>query len=408
MSRDGTIAGPVNRRLDALARTTIPVGGHRLPAFRACGTTGYAVGVATTVALALTHRRSPALMIVLAAVGAATFTLLSAYFRDAEGRERLVYYHHQTAVLATSTLTLLIAGAPVLAYLDLVAIGLGLFLAFGRVGCLMVGCCHGRPATVGIRYGAAHVRSGFPAHRRGVRLLPVQALEALWTLVAVGVAIAATWHAPGSALAAYLVTYAAGRFVLEYLRGDGARLYVLAISEAQWTSFALVAVVVGLEAAGLLPGNNAQTAALVLMTVALAGTVGLAWLRRGHDLVLLTPRHIDEVAMTAAHLAGVAAIDARAMPPASQVPSAIHVSRTSQGLTISASTLARPGGAVHHFGLSRAAGLTPPTATELGSVLCVLIGDEPHAHIPTRGGDIYHLVVVHPHHDDRTLRESNR
>jgi hypothetical protein len=385
----------INRRLDALARTTIDLGGHRLPAFRSCGTTGYLVGVATAIGLALAHGRSAALMAVLSGVGAATFTVLSAYSRDAAGRERLVYYHHQAAVLSTTTATLLIAGAPVLPYLDLVAIGLGLFLAFGRVGCLMVGCCHGRPAKVGIRYGAAHVRAGFPAHREGVRLLPIQAFEAAWTLAAVGVAIAATWHGPGSALAAYVVTYAAGRFALEYLRGDGARPYLLAVSEGQWTSLALAAAVVAAEAGGLVARNVAHVGALVLMAAATVATLALAWLRRGLDRGLVTPRHLDEVAMTAAHLAGAAAVDAREVPRAGPVPPGIHVASTSQGLTISASTLSRADGAVHHFGLSRPAGLTPGTAAELGGVLCTLIGDDPPARLPTRGGDVYHLTVVH-------------
>ena len=159
-------------------------------------------------------------MLALCAVGAATFTVLSATFRDADGLERLVYYHHQAAVLATTTATLIIAGVSIPAYLDAVAIGLGVFLACGRIGCLMVGCCHGRPARVGIRYGAAHVHEGFPAHREGVRLVPVQALESAWTLASVAVAIAASWRGQGAGAAAYVVTYAAGRFVLEYLRDE--------------------------------------------------------------------------------------------------------------------------------------------------------------------------------------------
>jgi hypothetical protein len=393
--RPTTTIAAINRRLDGLARTTVVAAGRRLPAFRVCGTTGYVVAVITATGLALAHGLSAWLMLALCGVGALTFIVLSAYVRDADGRERLVYYHHQAAVLATTTATLVIAGAPVLPYVDLVAIGLGLFLAFGRVGCLMVGCCHGRPARVGIRYGPAHVQEGFPAHREGVRLLPIQALESAWTLVAVGIAIAATLRAPGAGLAAYVVTYATGRFALEYLRGDGARPYLLAVSEAQWTSLALAAAVVAAEATGHLPEDVTHTPALALMAAATAGTLVLAWLRRGLDRVLLTPRHLDELAMTATHLAGVAAVDSRLTPAAGPVPSAVHVAATSQGLTISASTLARSDGAVHHFGLSRAAGLTPQTAAELGNVLCVLTGDEPRAALPSRGGDVYHLTIVH-------------
>jgi hypothetical protein len=385
----------LNRRLDSAARTSIRVRGHRLSAFRLCGTVGFVLGVAAGAGLAAAHGRSPWIVLGLGGVAATTYLALAAVAAGPDHDDQLVYYHHQAAVLAATTAALILAGAPVLAYLDTVSVGLGLFLVFGRIGCLMVGCCHGRPARVGISYGVEHVREGFPAHHIGLRLLPVQAFESVWTLLAVGVATVASWHGPGAGLAAYVVTYAAGRFVLEYFRGDGARPYLLAASEAQWTSFALVAAVVATETGGLIPRDHLHVAALALMTIALAGTFALAWSRRDRDRGLLTPRHLDEVARTIAHLAAVAAIDARALPSAGPVPSAVHMATSSQGLTISASTLARADGAVHQFGLSRAAGLTPRTATEIAGVVCRLIGDEPPEAVPTRGGDVYHLTVVH-------------
>ena len=63
--------------------------------------------------------------------------------------------------------------------LDVTALGLGVFLTCGRCGCLMVGCCHGKPFRWGVRYGEAHAREGFPAVYVGARLFPVQALEAV-------------------------------------------------------------------------------------------------------------------------------------------------------------------------------------------------------------------------------------
>jgi hypothetical protein len=47
------------------------------------------------------------------------------------------------------------------AALDLVSIGLCLFVATGRVGCLMIGCCHGHPSSIGKRYERAHVDAAF-------------------------------------------------------------------------------------------------------------------------------------------------------------------------------------------------------------------------------------------------------
>jgi hypothetical protein len=394
-STGATIVARVNRRIDALARTTVVVGGRPVPAFRLCGTVGFALGVAAGAGLAAAHGRSPWLVAALGGVAAVTFTVLSAVARGPDGDEQLVYYHHQLAVLATTIATLLLAGAPVLPYLDAVAVGLGVFLVLGRVGCLMVGCCHGRPARVGICYGPAHVREGFPAHRAGVRLVPVPALESAWTLVSVGVAVAASWQGPGAGVAAYIVTYAAGRFVLEYARGDGARPYLLAISEGQWTSLALVGAVVTAELAGVVATDPVHAVALALLAVAAAATLLAGLLRRGSDCVLLTPRHLEEVAWTVAHLAGRAGVDGRLAPVLGPVPSAVHVAATSQGLSISASTLVGADAAVHHFALSRAGGLTPETAAALGQVLCVLTGDEPQPVLRSRGGDVFHLTVAH-------------
>lgn len=388
----------LNRLLDAIPHTLITIGGRRTPAFRFCGTVGFALGTVAGAALAAVHGRSPWLVLGLGAVAAVTFLVLSAVAVDADGRERLVYYHHQLAVLTTTTATLLLARASIPAYLDSVVVGLGVFLVCGRVGCLMVGCCHGRPARrFGIVYGQAHVQAGFPAHRAGVRLIPVQALESGWTLVCVALAIAASFAGgAGAGAAAYVTAYAAGRFGLEYLRGDGARPYLLAVSEAQWSSVALAAAVAGAGAAGWLPTTPAHAVVAAALALATLATLIVKRATRRTDRVLLTPRHLDEVALTVSHLTAASALDGWQTPDATAtVPSVVHVAATSQGLSISSSTLVSPRGAVHHFGLSRPDGLTPETASDLGHVLSRLHGDPPAAALPSRGGDVFHLTLVH-------------
>ena len=388
----------LNRLLDAIPHTMVTVGGRRVPVFRLCGTIGFALGTVAGAALAAAHGRSPWLVLGLGAVAAVTFMALSAVTVDADGRERLVYYHHQLAVLATTTATLVLVGASIPAYLDSVVVGLGVFLVCGRIGCLMVGCCHGRPARrFGITYGHAHVPAGFPAHRAGVRLVPVQALESGWALGCVGLAVAASFGGgPGAGATAYVSAYAAGRFALEYLRGDGARPYLLAVSEAQWSSVALAAAVAGAGAAGLLPTTAAHVALAAALALAAFATLVVGLVHRRSDRVLLTPRHLDEVAWTISHLTAAAAIDGWQTPEATgTVPSVVHVAATSQGLSISSSTLVSPRGAVHHFGLSRPAGLTPETAGDLGRMLSRLHGDAPAAGLPSRGGDVFHLTLVH-------------
>jgi Prolipoprotein diacylglyceryl transferase len=400
-----SIGAAANRRFDALARTTVHFGGRSVGAFRLWGVAGYGAGVLGGAALAAAHDRSVWLVLALSAIAAVTFAVLSACSRGEDGDVQLVAYHHQVAILGTTTATLLLAGAGVPGYLDCVAVGLGLFLVFGRMGCLMAGCCHGRPAAVGISYGPAHVLDGFPPHRAGARLLPVQAVESAWALVSVGAGVVASWHGPGAGVATYCVAYASGRFALEYLRGDGGRRYFVALSEAQWTSLALTGAIVALEATGNLPRDVTHEGALAGMAAAAGATMAVAWRGRGDDRALLAPRHLDEFAWTAQHLAGCAAVDARLTPSAGPVPSAVHVASTSKGLTVSASTLARSDGSVHHFALSRPSGLTHETAAALGRVICVLTGDERGAALPSRGGDVFHLTVVHRH---RSVSASSR
>ena len=55
-------------------------------------------------------------------------------------------------MIAVATVLLSLLDAPVLSYLDVTVLSLGLFLAWGRLGCLMAGCCHGRPQNWGVRY----------------------------------------------------------------------------------------------------------------------------------------------------------------------------------------------------------------------------------------------------------------
>ena len=81
---------------------------------------------------------------------------------------------------------------------DLVVLLVLAFLAFGRVGCFRVACCHGRPARFGVRYTHAHARLGFPMRWVGRPLVPVQLFEAAASavLAAVGVVLLVHGAAP--------------------------------------------------------------------------------------------------------------------------------------------------------------------------------------------------------------------
>ena len=212
---------PLNRLLDALARPRIFRGSCERPAFRSLGVAGYHAALVATLGAGLAAGRSLLVVATVAAVSAVSFFAWAYLRRALTGRETLVLLEHVWLAELASAGTLDLLREPILPYLDAVSVGLAVFLAFGRTGCLLAGCCHGHPASVGVRYGEDAARDGFPAHLVGVRLFPVQAIEALGlagiALVGLGLAAGA---APGRALVWFLASYAVIRFGLEGLRGD--------------------------------------------------------------------------------------------------------------------------------------------------------------------------------------------
>ncbi|HZY72321.1 MAG TPA: prolipoprotein diacylglyceryl transferase family protein, partial [Edaphobacter sp.] len=131
-------------------------------AFQLSGSAGLVAALLLGLDLARHRALSPRVVIALWIVAILTFLGLAMATKILTRRERLIYYHHEIAVTLSAALFLKLSGRPVLPYLDILAAGLGLFLACGRIGCLAAGCCYGRPSRRGIRYGDAHVHLGFP------------------------------------------------------------------------------------------------------------------------------------------------------------------------------------------------------------------------------------------------------
>jgi len=125
---------------------------------------------------------------------------------------------------------------------DVFAPGIALGHAVGRLGCLMAGCCFGRPTTVPwaitFHNPAAALTSDTPL---GVPLHPTQVYEAGSELVILGVLL---WLEtknrafPGRTFWTYMLLYAVSRFVIEFFRGD-ARGNVGIFSTSQLVSLVL-------------------------------------------------------------------------------------------------------------------------------------------------------------------------
>lgn len=116
-----------------------------------------------------------------------------------------------------------------------------LWHAFGRVGCLLAGCCHGRPTHAAWGLVFTDPSCGVPVAWRGVPLYPTQPMESLGDLV-----IFAFLHRifmreqrPGLATAVYFASYGTLRFLVEFLRGDTVPIG-LALTAGQVFSLGLV------------------------------------------------------------------------------------------------------------------------------------------------------------------------
>ena len=254
-----------------------------LNAFQVCGFAG--VAFASGLAFGLARYLGLSYWVVGAVVLTAvvTFLSLTTVIQAWTGQQRLTYYRYFVVTLAVIAAVLLSLGQPLLPYLDLAVLGIGLFVACGRIGCFLIGCCHGRPHKWGVVYRKEKAARDFPAELIGVRLFPVQVLESIWVLgvVVFGTAEVLAGRSAGTALSTYVVAYALGRFCFEFLRGDMRRHYLFGGSEAQWTSVLLALAIAVAERVGAFPVSSWHSFAAVALLIATV-IVTVAYATRRH------------------------------------------------------------------------------------------------------------------------------
>ncbi|MGB2603194.1 MAG: prolipoprotein diacylglyceryl transferase family protein, partial [Terracidiphilus sp.] len=263
-------------------------------------------------------------------------------------------------------------------------------------GCLMVGCCHGRPHRWGIRYREEHAAAGFPSYLVGVRLFPIQAVESLWVLGTVVVGTYFVWSGrqPGSALAWYIVTYDAGRFAFEFARGDAERPYWLGFSQAQWLSLVLTGGVVWAERAGVVPFSRWHLAVFALLAAAMIAVSLGRRLQEASTFQLLHPRHVHQVADAVKVACGPAARSAAEPDAALTV---VSLARTSLGVQISGSEVECGAERVRHFTLSSAREpMTESTAGTLAELIRRLVGAVGPDELIAGPQGLFHLLIRVP------------
>lgn len=117
---------------------------------------------------------------------------------------------------------------PLFTVLDIAAPAVAIGHFFGRLGCLLAGCCWGQPAgscPIGIAFHSHEAQTGIPLD---IRLIPTQAMEALFNLLLGGFLL---WFYrrkgfSGQLFSIYLMAYGSYRFLSEYVRGDTGRGYL--------------------------------------------------------------------------------------------------------------------------------------------------------------------------------------
>ena len=132
---------------------------------------------------------------------------------------------------------------------DIFVPAIPLFAGFGRLGCLMEGCCFGKKAEH-FPYIVFHTSLFAP---NDVPLIPTQLYEAVFDffLFCMLMHLASKKECVSRLLVIYLAVYAMFRFVIEFFRGDSVR-GVFLLSTSQWISaLILCALLIGRLRSGI-------------------------------------------------------------------------------------------------------------------------------------------------------------
>jgi phosphatidylglycerol:prolipoprotein diacylglycerol transferase len=160
-----------------------------------------------------------------------------------------VFYGGLIGAIAAATVLFRRYHLPFFPVVDVLSPSVALGHAIGRLGCFAAGCCYGArcslPWAVTFTNPLAHEISGTPL---GVPLHPSQLYEATFNLAnfAFLAVLFRSRPRPGTVFAAYLMSYGTGRFLLEMLRGDPDRGFVLSGLLSTSQAIALVMIALGL------------------------------------------------------------------------------------------------------------------------------------------------------------------
>jgi phosphatidylglycerol:prolipoprotein diacylglycerol transferase len=133
---------------------------------------------------------------------------------------------------------------PIWTTTDVFAPGIALGHIVGRLGCLMAGCCFGRPAFV--PWAVTFTDPASPvaaAGLAGIPLHPTQLYEAAAEAVILVILLAFERRGrpfPGRTFWTYMLLYGVSRFAIEFYRGDARGMVFDVVSTSQFVSLLIV------------------------------------------------------------------------------------------------------------------------------------------------------------------------
>ena len=204
------------------------------------------VGAATGLVIAATFAGSEN-VIFLAAMTLAAVVGAALWAQFVEGSPQLLrpygYFGSVFMVIAVAIGASFFGADPWLLFVSF-GIGSCFTYAFGRMRCLVQGCCHGREASLflGIRYRHPLSRVVRMSTLGGVPVHPTPLYSMIW-MVFVGLILIRLWAiaAPLQFIAGtYFILVGLGRFVEEHFRGEPQTSVIAGLRLYQWLAIAFV------------------------------------------------------------------------------------------------------------------------------------------------------------------------
>jgi phosphatidylglycerol---prolipoprotein diacylglyceryl transferase len=177
-----------------------------------------------------------------------------------------VFYGGLLAALAVALVLVRRYGLTMWTTADLFAPGIALGHVIGRLGCLLAGCCYGRPTSMpwGVTFTnpVAFANVGTPLNQA---LHPTQLYDAGAELLILALLLATERKGrpfAGRTFWLYIALYGVSRFVIEFYRGDD-RGMIMGLSTSQFVSVLMVpfAVVMLSRLRSTIPGARCRSTA---------------------------------------------------------------------------------------------------------------------------------------------------